>query len=554
MIAKVTRGQRPSGAVRYLFGPGRYNEHEDAHVVAASASLRVEAGLRPTKPELEELAAAMDLPAVMFGTEVPDGACWHLSLSTKAGTDRELSDTEWAEVAKEAMSRLGFEASGQQAACRWVAVRHGRSSAGNDHLHVVVDLVREDGKVASTGNDFKRLSALCADMERRYGLSAVEGRAIKAAMPALTRAEVEKARRSGRAETERAELARVVRAAATVAGSEAEFVRLLRDAGLAARPRFDRVGGHRAVGYAVAEEPADGGVAVFFGGGKLARDLSLPALRDRWGAGEAESQEAAAEWAGRAPVTGGPRGPRAGGHVTYRWPEASRCWGKTALLQEHQAPAQRCPTRWRAATEGLGEVFRELSAVPAEDVTTWRAVASDAAGVLALLSGRLERVPGPLAHASGLLARSAQGPRQRPAKVRCAARGTIKSVAALVAQADLDEGTPGAWRLFLTEVLRVTQAVHDAHLARSESQQAGRLADEARKALNDVRARLVPLEVLRSELLAVAEPAQEEAGPGPDEAARRQRHRMGKGTLRPEHFVRPTTVRAPPKRSTEVGR
>ena len=554
MIAKVTRGQQPSGAVRYLFGPGRYNEHEDAHVVAASASLRVEAGLRPTNPELEELAAAMDLPAVLFGTEVPGGACWHLSLSTKAGTDRELSDPEWAEVAQEAMSRLGFEACGRRTACRWVAVRHGRSSAGNDHLHVVVDLVREDGKVASTGNDFRRLSALCTDMERRFGLSAVEGRANKAAMPGLTRAEVEKARRTGRAETERAELARVVRAAATVAAGEAEFVLLLRDAGLAARPRLDRVGGHRVVGYAVAEEPADGGVAIFFGGGKLARDLSLPALRDRWRAGEAERQEAGAEWAGGAPVTGVHEGPRAGGHVSYRWPEASRCWGKTALGEEHRAPGQRWPARWTEASEGLGEVFRELSAVPADDVTTWRAVASDAAGVLAVLSGRLERVPGPLAHASGLLARSAQGPRPRPAKVRCAARGTIKSVAALMVQADLDEGAPDAWRLFLAEVLRMTQAVHDAHLRRSESQQAGRLADEARKALNDVRARLVPLEALRSELLVVAEPAQEEAGPGPDEAATRQRRRVDKGALRPEQFVRTTTLRAPPKRSTEVGR
>ncbi len=212
-----------------------------------------------------------------------------------------------------------------------MAVRHGRSEAGNDHVHLVVNLVREDGKVASTRNDFKRLSALCADMERRYGLSAVEGRANKAAMPGLTRAEVEKARRTGRAEAERAELARVVRAAATVAGSEAEFVRFLRDAGLAARPRYDRVGGHRVVGYAVAEEPSDGGVAVFFGGGKLARDLSLPALRDRWHAGEAESQEAAAEWAGGAPATGVHEAPRASRHLTYRWAEASERWGKSAL-------------------------------------------------------------------------------------------------------------------------------------------------------------------------------------------------------------------------------
>ena len=401
MIAKVTRGQRPSGAVRYLFGPGRYNEHEDAHVVAASASLRAEASLRPTTAELDALAAAMDVPAVLFGTEVAGGACWHLSLSTKVGADRELSDAEWAEVAKETMSRLGFEASGHQAGCRWVAVRHGRSSAGNDHLHVVVDLVREDGKVARTANDFRQLSRLCADMEARFGLGAVEGRAKKMAMPGLTRAEAEKAHRTGRAETERAELARVVRAAATVAGSEAEFVRLLRDAGLAARPRFDRVGGHRVVGYAVAEEPSDGGVAVFFGGGKLARDLSLPALRDRWRDSEAERQEAAAEWVGRAPASGVHEAPRAGRYPTYRWAEIRELWGERTLRPEHRVPARRSPARWREASEGLGEVVGQLSAVPAEDVATWRAVASDAAGTLAVLSGHLERRPGPLAHAVG---------------------------------------------------------------------------------------------------------------------------------------------------------
>jgi hypothetical protein len=35
----------------------------------------------------------------------------------------------------------------------------------------------------------------------------------------------------------------------------------------------------------------------------LATDLSLPALRHRWNDGEAERQEAAAEWAGDAPAT-----------------------------------------------------------------------------------------------------------------------------------------------------------------------------------------------------------------------------------------------------------
>ena len=233
-------------------------------------------------------------------------------------------------------------------------------------------------------------------MERRYGLSVVEGRAFKAAMPGFIRAEAEKARRTGRAEAERAELARVVRAAATVAGSEAEFVRFLRDAGLAARPRYDRVGGHRVVGYAVAEKPSDGGVAVFCGGGKLARDLSLPALRDRWPDGEAERQEATAEWAGVAPATGVHEAPRANRHLTYRWAEASERWGQTATREQHQSSARRSSAGWRQAIEGLGEVVHRLGTVPAEDVTTWRAVASDASGVLAVLSGRCERSPGRL--------------------------------------------------------------------------------------------------------------------------------------------------------------
>jgi hypothetical protein len=421
-------------------------------------------------------------------------------------------------------------------------------------MHLVVNLVRENGNAASTRNDFKCLSTVCADLERRYGLSAVEGRAMKTAMPGLTRAEVEKARRTGRAEAERAELARVVRAAATVAGSEAEFVRFLRDAGLAARPRYDRVGGHRVVGYAVAEKPPDAGVAVFFGGGKLARDLALPALRDRWRDGEAESQEAGAEWAGEAPATGVHEPPRASRYPTYRWAEASARWGKTSLGDEHQASAERSPAGWRKAPEGLGEVVRRLGAVPAEDVTTWRSVASDAAGVLAVLSGRLERSPGPLARASALLARSAQGPRQQPATPGYVPRGTIKSVAALMAQVDLDEDAPAAWRLLLAEVLRVGQAVHDAHLARSESEQAGRLADEARKALEKARGRLGSLEALRTELPAAVEAAHRVAGPEEEEAAKRRRRQADKGGLRPEQFAGTTTRRAPPKRSSDVGR
>jgi hypothetical protein len=198
---------------------------------------------------------------------------------------------------------------------------------------------------------------------------------------------------------------------------------------------------------------------------------------------------------------------------------------------------------------------RRLGAVPAEDVSTWRAVASDAAGALAVLSGRLERSPGPLAQASGLLARSAQGPRQRLERGRHFSRGTLKSVAALMAQADLDEGSPTAWRLLLAELLRVAQAVHDAHLARSEAEQAGRLAGEARKALEEARARLGSLEALRDELPEVAEAAQQRAGPAvfEEEASRRRRRQRREGGLTPGQLA--ATPREPtPKQSPEVAR
>ncbi len=336
MIAKVTRGDEPSEAVRYLFSAGRHNEHEDPHVVAAAAALGVSGGLRPSSAELNDLEAAMDAPSVLYGTEAAGGTCWHLALSTKGGVDRDLSDSEWGEVARETVRRLGFDAGDGQAPCRWVAVRHGRSDAGNDHMHLVVNLVRENGKVASTGNDFKRLSSHCADMERRYGLSAVEGRANKAAMPGLTCAETEKARRTGRAEAERAELARVVRAAATVAGCEAEFVRFLRDAGLAARPRYDRVGG---IAWSVTRwprsPPTEGWRSSSVGGSWRGTSRSRP--YGTVGAdGEAESQEAAAEWAGDAPATGVHEAPRASRHLTYHWAEASACWGQTAPREEHR--------------------------------------------------------------------------------------------------------------------------------------------------------------------------------------------------------------------------
>jgi hypothetical protein len=123
-----------------------------------------------------------------------------------------------------------------------------------------------------------------------------------------------------------------------------------------------------------------------------------------------------------------------------------------------------------------------------------------------------------------------------------------------MAQAELDEDSPTAWRLLFAELLRVAQAVHDAHLARSEAEQAGRLAGEARAALEETRARLGSLEVLRDELTEVVEAA-EGGRAGERGASRRTRRQLGQDLSSPEHLALTlTTRRQTPKQSPELAR
>ena len=98
------------------------------------------------------------------------------------------------------------------------------------------------------------------------------------------RAETEQAARRGWAEPARVVLRREVCTAAAGAGSEQEFFTRLRAAGVLVRERYSMVCPDQVTGYAVGlpgHTARDGGV-VWYGGGKLAADLTLPKLRARW--------------------------------------------------------------------------------------------------------------------------------------------------------------------------------------------------------------------------------------------------------------------------------
>jgi hypothetical protein len=83
-------------------------------------------------------------------------------------------------------------------------------------------------------------------------------------------------------EMHRASMARKGRASARASGSEAEFVRRARDTGLLVRPRYAKNTTDVVVGYSVAERPPRGERPIWFGGGTLASDLKLGALRQEW--------------------------------------------------------------------------------------------------------------------------------------------------------------------------------------------------------------------------------------------------------------------------------
>src|SRR5664280_789179 len=146
MIAKVTQGASGRALIRYLFGPGRANEHTDQRVITSGIVMGVEEGRALTAAEIADLGTAVEA--------------------------------------------IGFEREGLQPAA-WVTVGHGTSASGNPHIHIAASLVRGDGLGVNLWQSKRTLSRVCHEIEHAYGLTIVEGREGKG-MTGLTRAELER--------------------------------------------------------------------------------------------------------------------------------------------------------------------------------------------------------------------------------------------------------------------------------------------------------------------------------------------------------------------------
>jgi hypothetical protein len=461
MIPKISRGDRMAGLMNYLAGPGEENQHEAVHLVASSELVFSHPiGVELTLEDAAKLARELDVPRRVFGTEVAKGHVFHCSLSL--GTDDGIqTDARWAEIVAEFVDQMGFTGSSGKAPSRWAAVRHGLSGNGNDHVHIVASVIREDGTKWSDFNDRVKAQRIARELEEKYGFRRLGS---GAAERGYQRAEPRVAARKGSVELERETLQRSVRAAASASASEAEFVRRLRGTGVLVRPRFAAGRTDVIEGYSVAVRPASRtDRPVWFGGGRLARDLTLPKLRADWPATPESTLAAEAEWAAAAK--------------------------NRRVVAPERERLTRGPEQWAKVAAELSMLNERLRSTPLDDRTMWAQAARDTAGVLSAWSVRTEATPGPLADAARALRRSAQPSEPVPLAAH-PPMPSPKGAGIMLMQAAVGPSTAVGQASLLRQLMTTMSAVADMHREAGRLHEANRLVLANTSALQRVHDRL----------------------------------------------------------------
>lgn len=322
MIPNIVTGGDTGGLMRYLVGPGRANEHENPHVIAGSRDIVRKWGDWETisVSQASEIATRLDAymhetgtfptgkarrfnpatGAVEWNGEIEANHVWHCSLSLSP-EEAALGDEVWGRIASDFMSEMGFSGTDGKAPCRWVAIHHGSAKNGGDHIHIAATIVREDGTKWSPWYDQRQAQKACNVLEHRYGLLVVESREHARGSRCDSAAAQNAAKRAGTSRTDRAVLEERLRAAATAAASEADFVRRARRLGVRLHPRFASGRIDIVVGYSAALRTENGQQTRWWGGGRIARDLTLTQLRTRWQDTPSSALEAVEAWKGHYP-------------------------------------------------------------------------------------------------------------------------------------------------------------------------------------------------------------------------------------------------------------
>lgn len=531
MFAHVSKGTKMRGVVGYLLGPGRANEHTGMRVIGGSEFIRFRHAGAVASPDLiRDLTRDLDASHKALAERTSQRPhVFHVSLSI-AAREGELTDEQWQNIAQRYTDLMGFTGDPTKPDCEWSLIRHGKSAAGNDHVHIALNLVRPDGTRASTHNDMPRSRDAARVLEREFGLEqlhAGKGHAHE------TRAEQEKAKKHGKSETDRAALRRMVRSAATTADSEAEFVRTLRGWGVIVSPRFAK-GQQRAEGFSVGLRPRAGEPLVMFGAAKnLAADLGLGQLRQRWNDSPDEQREAFTEWKQAAAQA---RAVREGRPE----PEAQH------EQKQRQSPGMDDPN----TRERFEQIVNEIRGLRSEsDEQRWQSAASDFAGMFGTWAQH-ESDPETLHGLRDLSETFGDCAARRTPARRGLSKGSVGFLMMLSA-AQRDPSGRAARIAIMRQILNTTAALHDMQRAGNDLRRARALNRAANESL-------VPIIRKDQSLITAAQTGAGHArGPGVDAetAAAQRAAEATAGSFRSTGAPaapRPTTRR--PEQGTERGK
>lgn len=473
MIPNIVKGGSMRGVLNYLVtqdervsGPTG-NVHENPHVVGGDPFLLAYYGVEELdRSAAHEIADYLDEPRTRFGVQIraqikevdpetgndsvsgyKDAHVWHCSLSL-APTDTARSNEEWEALTQDFMDKMGFTEASGHCPARWVAIHHGVSENGNDHVHIAASQVREDGTKVNVWRDYPVAQKIARELEIKYGLVALNGKELGTVERGEKQAESEYAVRSGQGLTVPQELGGHVRAAAVASTSEAEWIRRLRAQQLVVKPYFAKGTTDIVCGYKVAMKPNVGaGKLVFYGGGTLGRDLSLPRLREQWSEPTIEQAgQASAEW-----------------QAAFRGQQPVNAAGREQ--REVKAGAS------KQVAGHLAEYNTRLAGASLKDHQRWAAAARDVSGGLSAWAQFDPENQEALNGAARVMARSAQT--QRPGgKPGKRTRPSASGTALLFIQAKRHGRDKISAGILLRQILVTAEAVRDYQAARRNLREA----------------------------------------------------------------------------------
>ncbi|WP_435647803.1 hypothetical protein [Kitasatospora purpeofusca] len=155
MIAHLQRATSTAALIPALYGNDAPRNRLRPRLIAADYRSADKQLPLLSGPEEVLREGVLDAPAARIGPRAPERPVWMCSVRSDP-RHPDLTDAQWADVARRLVSATGLAPVGDPDGSRWVAIRTLDRS-----VHIVATVVREDGSVRSTYRDAFHAQAEC---------------------------------------------------------------------------------------------------------------------------------------------------------------------------------------------------------------------------------------------------------------------------------------------------------------------------------------------------------------------------------------------------------